>query len=323
MGISNTFKKMENYIKFSPYRRKLYHLRGKKIAIDTSIYMWKFKTSDHSLGIYQFVTFINLLLKYEIIPIFIMDGRPTPLKSDEIQKRKKKNREILELIRKYDESPEENPEIRKRIEKLRISSKIVTGSDWEFLEDLLDFYGIVRVRVHGREAEGYCCHLNKVHKVDYVMTEDSDVLLYGAKRWIRNINFYTCEVVIYDLICFRTKLGLYGRRLIEVGIAFGTDFNPPLLNLQNDFEPLLVRLKTPEGVQEFEKLVQNSDRYQAILEEYSGTTYELEGSKMRGLEHTPELLPVPIPNLESFKEKIPEEYLGKLFPQVIFCIKKS
>jgi 5'-3' exonuclease len=130
MGISNTFKKMENYIKFSPYRRKLYHLRGKKIAIDTSIYMWKFKTSDHSLGIYQFVTFINLLLKYEIIPIFIMDGRPTPLKSDEIQKRKKKNREILELIRKYDESPEENPEIRKRIEKLRISSKIVTGSDW-------------------------------------------------------------------------------------------------------------------------------------------------------------------------------------------------
>ena len=60
-------------------------LKNKKIAIDTSIYLYKF-CSQESLH-ESFYNMITLFRKYEIIPLFIFDGKPPPEKMDAIKER--------------------------------------------------------------------------------------------------------------------------------------------------------------------------------------------------------------------------------------------
>ncbi len=313
MGISNTLKYFESKINYIPARRKLYSLRGKRIAIDASIYMWKFKTSENELGIYQFIKFINMFLRYGIIPVFIFDGKPTSLKKKEIEKRKERNRKMIETIHNFDigisgngNTGNTNTEI-KKIEKLRIVSRLVSPEDWAFLYNLLDHYGIKYIRINGREAEGYCSYLNRTGQVDYVMTEDTDVLLYGAHHWIKNINFYNKDVIIYDLRTFRYKLKVSDRdELIKLIILFGTDFNDPVAKLDSVFE-----IRDADKVPDLFKSIPDADK---ILDEYTSDDYDCTdiGS----------LNPVPIPNFSSFKDRIPIEYHRILFPADDFCLKE-
>ena len=61
-------------------------LSGKKIAVDISIYMYKF-AGDNSL-IENMYLMITTFRYYNIIPIFIFDGKPIAEKKELLQKRK-------------------------------------------------------------------------------------------------------------------------------------------------------------------------------------------------------------------------------------------
>jgi len=65
----------------------LSELSGKKIAVDISIYMYKF-ASDGTL-IENIYLMLSLFKHYNIIPIFIFDGNPPEEKKQLLQKRKK------------------------------------------------------------------------------------------------------------------------------------------------------------------------------------------------------------------------------------------
>ena len=61
-------------------------LKGKKIAIDASIYMYRFLADDALLE--NIYLMISLFRKHQIIPVFIFDGYPSDLKYDTILERK-------------------------------------------------------------------------------------------------------------------------------------------------------------------------------------------------------------------------------------------
>jgi len=82
--MSNCSKKAISKINFAS-------LFGKTLAIDTSIYIYKF-IGDGSL-IENMYMFISILKKHNITPIFIFDGKHHEEKKDLINHRKKKKQE--------------------------------------------------------------------------------------------------------------------------------------------------------------------------------------------------------------------------------------
>ena len=52
----------------------LSELYGKKICIDTSIYMYRYKTTENMIE--NFYLMCSIFKKYNIVPIFVFDGTP-------------------------------------------------------------------------------------------------------------------------------------------------------------------------------------------------------------------------------------------------------
>ena len=65
---------------------KISEISYKKIAVDISIYLYKYE-SENSLLENMFVM-LSIFRHYNIIPIFIFDGKPPPEKKALLQKRK-------------------------------------------------------------------------------------------------------------------------------------------------------------------------------------------------------------------------------------------
>ena len=87
---------------------------GKKICVDTMIYIYKFLSEDGLLE--KFYLFGIILKKYNIIPIFIFDGKPPKEKYDEIQKRnEKRNQALIEYEEKKNNLNLKNPDDRSRL----------------------------------------------------------------------------------------------------------------------------------------------------------------------------------------------------------------
>ena len=59
----------------------LWDLRGKRVAIDASIYMYRFASQDALVdGMYQLTM---LLLDNRITPLYVFDGPPPPEKAED------------------------------------------------------------------------------------------------------------------------------------------------------------------------------------------------------------------------------------------------
>jgi flap endonuclease-1 len=70
---------------------KLAELSGKKIAVDISIYIYRF-ASDNTL-IENIYLMLSVFRYYNIIPIFVFDGKPPDEKRELIKKRKEDKKE--------------------------------------------------------------------------------------------------------------------------------------------------------------------------------------------------------------------------------------
>ena len=109
MGIKylNQFLKEEakNSIKFI----SLSEISGKKITIDISIYMYKY-ASDNVL-IESIYLMLSIFRYYNIIPIFIFDGKPPDEKKELLMKRREDKKEALCEYNKLQKKLELNEEI--------------------------------------------------------------------------------------------------------------------------------------------------------------------------------------------------------------------
>ena len=130
MGIKNLTQFIKSHSPESIQTRALYELRGKKLAIDSSILIYKSlanyrnngdyirnkdnKIISHLLGILNKAC---LYLSLGIIPIFIFDGKPPESKKHTILERKNRIIESNKLL-KNAESPEEKIKLEKKTIKI-------------------------------------------------------------------------------------------------------------------------------------------------------------------------------------------------------------
>jgi len=212
MGVKNISKVLKKYGKSID----LLDLKDKTIAVDTSIYLYKFKyNTKNNDFIKKFIYQIYSYKKQNITPIYVFDCVKQEHKQETINKRKK----IMEKNQKaFDE--EQDPEEKKKLEKNIIK---ITKEDVTNLKTLLDICKIEYIN-SSTEAEKHCSFLNKTKKVDYVLSNDYDSLTFGCEKLITSdfTHGYT-EYCLKEMLEDK-KISL--KDYVEVCIACGTDYFP-------------------------------------------------------------------------------------------------
>lgn len=205
-------------------------LSGKKIAIDISIYMYKF-ASEGSL-IENIYLMLSVLRHYDVIPIFIFDGKPPTEKKELLEKRKEDKADAFDeytrlkklLADKPNMDENERQEILNAMDLLKRQFISINQATVQEVKELIRAYGATYFDAHG-EADELCAQLVLKNKVWACLSEDMDMFVYGCPRVIRYLSLLKHTVVLYDVNEILNRLGVTQKQLREICILSGTDYN--------------------------------------------------------------------------------------------------
>ena len=230
MGIRNLNRFLNDNAANSIKLCKFSELSGKTIAIDISIYLYKFAL-DNTL-IENFYLMISIFKHYNIIPIFIFDGIPPPDKYELLKKRKEDKNEaqekynnlknILAINKNMDESDKQ--ELIYNMDMLKKQFISISKNDIDNIKNLIRVCGATYYDAIG-EADELCALLTIKNKVWACLSEDMDMFVYGCPRVIRYFSLLNHTAVLYDLNGILNNLGITQKELREICILSGTDYN--------------------------------------------------------------------------------------------------
>ena len=236
MGIKYLNKYLQANCRNSIKQISLNDLRDKKIVIDTSIYLYRFLGENALLE--NFYLMISIFREYNIIPLFVFDGKPPKEKNELLQKRKNDKREAemkykeleTRLLDVPDVSEEDIKEIRENMESLKKEFVRVHHTDIENVKLLIQSYGVSYIEAPG-EADKLCAKLVCKNKAYACLSEDMDLFVYGCNRVLRYISLLKKTVIMYDLKSILADLSLTFDEFRSICIVSGTDYN---IDCEND-----------------------------------------------------------------------------------------
>jgi len=219
----NKFLRCEN-----PNGIKLLNLRelsGKKIVIDVSIYLYRFSVNDE-----LFENFYNMLInfkKYNIIPMFVFDGKPPIEKQETIEQRRFERREAEKKYNEIMESNDITNYSKYNIESLKRKKVIISIKNKTDLKQLFDYYGVMYIDAPG-EADELCAYYVKTNQAWACLSDDMDLFMYGCTRILRYLSLINMTVIYYDLNDILLSFNISFKNFINICILSGTDYNPQI-----------------------------------------------------------------------------------------------
>jgi 5'-3' exonuclease len=238
MGIKHLSSLLREKCKGAITCFNLSQLKGKKIAVDTSIYLYKYK-SDGAL-IENFYMMLSLFRHYQIEAIFVLDGKPPAEKKALIEiRRNEKNMNIIKLkdlkhrlSLSEDLNFVEKAQIENQIVELSRKTVKVTIECIEKIKILITGFGMSFYQAK-READEVCAYLTITGLVYACLSEDNDMFLYGCPRVLRYLNLSNHSIVLYDFKKILLELGFSHEEFSTMCICSGTDY---LANERDIFE---------------------------------------------------------------------------------------
>lgn len=227
------------------------HLSGKVVAIDAYNTLYQFlaiirgpdgtplkddqgRVTSHLSGLLQRT---SNLTAAGILPVFVFDGAPHPLKLKTIEERQ---RIRASALRDYEAAIE-----RGDLETARAKAQQTSTLSKEMVEQakrLLGYFGIPCVQAPS-EGEAQASFLAQKGLAYGCASQDFDCLLFGVPHLIRNLavtgrrrqpgkQAWT-EVSPEEIHLDETLkgLGLSRRQLVDVAILMGTDYNPGVVGI--------------------------------------------------------------------------------------------
>ncbi|XP_055304044.1 exonuclease 1 [Sitodiplosis mosellana] len=196
MGIQGLLKFLNDYSE----NINIKSLKGKSVAIDS--YCWLHKGAfavgdklvrgeDTNVHIMYCVKYVQLLLSHNIKPILVFDGRHLPAKAETEAKRRESRKiakqRAIELMKKGQHKEAQN--------YLRRCVDITH----EMALKLIQVCRALNVDciVAPYEADAQLAYLNKIGLADYVITEDSDLTLFGCRKILFKLDL-TGNCVLVD-----------------------------------------------------------------------------------------------------------------------------
>lgn len=235
MGVKNLIKLIKRYAPDAIKPVYIHDLRNKRLAIDANLMIYKSiyalrkalgddiysKTNDGSEGIkvtHIYTIFLKLagLKRNAILPIFVFDNRPHLLKHKTIQKRDTFLQNMKEkfISAKTDEERK----------KFFYIAEDITSKEYDDIKKLIELFGYSWITSE-EEADSQCAKLCKERLVDGVITDDGDILLFGADMIIKNFSIAPKRsmemIVLQDVL---KGLDINYDQFVELGILLGTDY---------------------------------------------------------------------------------------------------
>lgn len=262
MGIKSLHKLLRKHAEESYTKIHLSEFAFKKIAIDMSLYMCKYKAICGDAWITAIVNLVTCLRENEVHCVFIYDGKAVDDKDEEKQRRclEREKREnvvmeledsldiyyktgeisdvLVELYDKIKDKPFQQrllsniPKgtsiniqiVENEIRKKRSQLLNISKSDYDMTREMFDILSIPYFTAPS-EAETMCADLCKRGLVHAVLSEDTDVLAYGANILLTEIDPFkhTCVKIEHDVLL--RSIDLDYESFLDLCIMCGTDYN--------------------------------------------------------------------------------------------------
>jgi hypothetical protein len=208
-------------------------LRGKNIAVDISIYIYRFIAEGALLE--KMYLMASIFRHYDINAIFVFDGPPPIQKTEVIEIRKRKKdaakrqfSEMETLLKKKKAEPRidthEIIEIEETMTQLKKQFIHIRDNDINNVKDLLVSFGFTIVDAEG-EADALCAKLSIKKRVFACMSDDTDMFVYGCPNVLRHISLLNHSAVCYNMSTILESLELTQEEFKMVCIVNGTDYS--------------------------------------------------------------------------------------------------
>ena len=223
---------------------ELTDLSGKKIAIDAFNTIFQFLSiirdrmtgeplKDHHGNVTSHLSGLLYrtvnLIESGISPVFVFDGRYPEFKKKTIEEREKIREEAR---KKWEEAVRKGkPAIKYAQATSQMDEKILESS-----KKILELIGIPWVQSPS-EGEAQCSYMCKKNHVFATGSQDSDSLLFGSPRFVRNLSvsgrkklpgkevYIEVKPQMIELKNVLQELGITREQLIMIGLLIGTDYN--------------------------------------------------------------------------------------------------
>lgn len=235
MGIKNLNKYLQTSCPNSITQIHLSELSGKRIVIDTSIYLYRFLGDGGLLE--NFYLMISIFRQYNIIPLFIFDGKP-PKEKDDLLKQRKHDK--LDAEYKYNLlneklhddtcTDEDKLEIKSNMDLLKRNFIRLHHTDIENVKKLFQAYGVSYLDASG-EADKLCAKFVCKNRAYACLSEDMDLFVYGCSRVMRYLSLLNRTVIIYDMPSILNEINISLLEFQSICIVSGTDYNNNKNNL--------------------------------------------------------------------------------------------
>lgn len=204
------------FVKNACRKGNIVELRGKSVAIDVSCLLHRGLTGcmDKIHMGEETQSYVNYVNKYvkELLDIgchvvMVFDGRPLPAKkgtNDDRREAREKRKEHAEML------------LAKGMEReARDHYRLATSISSEIVETTIDFFRklgkSIDIVVAPYEADAQLAYLMQSHLVDAVITEDSDLIVFGCEMIYFKWQSATGECQVYEKAnlkkCFSGELG--------------------------------------------------------------------------------------------------------------------
>lgn len=206
----------------------LSELSGKKIAVDISIYLYKYM-GENTL-IENIYLMISICRYYNIIPLFIFDGKPPTEKKELLMKRRENK---LEAEREYNrlkanmdslEDESEKAELVSNMDVLKKQFIYIQREHINKVKSLIIAYGCSYYDAIGEADE--LCALLVIKKIVWAcLSEDMDLFVYGCHRVLRNFSLLNHTAILYNTNEILSELNMSQKEFSEICVLSGTDYN--------------------------------------------------------------------------------------------------
>jgi flap endonuclease-1 len=252
-------------------------LSGKKIVVDISVYLHKFACENTLIE--NMYLMLSTFRYYNIIPIFVFDGKAPAEKKELLLQRlaEKKTAEneynTLKKNLEYHSNIDENEklEIINKMDILKKQFVYISKNQIQDVKCLITCYGMTYYDAPN-EADELCAMFVIKGIVWACLSEDMDMFVYGCHRVLRYLSLMNHTFVLYDTKKILNILKINQNELREICVISGTDYNSKFLK-QCD---LFSTLKYFKKFKVFQKTLNNDSERR--IQEYSFYNWLIENT---------------------------------------------
>ena len=222
MGVKYFFHVLQNICPDAFQTITMKDLKDKVIAIDGSLWMYQLlcvtqhenNTAIMLKGIYHRLVY---LLQYKCRPVFVFDGPPPEFKQITLSERKETKRKAETKIKNkmYENETDKR--------KLLRQSCNITKEHIRKCRKMLEHMGIPYIDSLG-ETDTQCGYLSQKNKIDYVITDDSDISIFGCDRVLIGFKTKQQKHTLINMSVVYECTPLTRQDLVYASLLLGSDY---------------------------------------------------------------------------------------------------